>query len=173
MAGDALLIVLAAIAAVRQRTSSPFAPIDEAEVRRRLAPLSPRFIAGMVDLAPIVAVVAMIHPASTTNALGNVDPASLESLFELALATYLLHTLAAELICGQSIGKIIFGLRVVTPTGAAPGVIAILIRNLSRVIDISVAPLMLIPLSPLRQRVGDILATTVVIAREGEGDAEE
>jgi uncharacterized RDD family membrane protein YckC len=173
MTGNALLVALAAMAALRQRSASTTAPIDAAEVRRRLAPLGVRFIAGMVDLAPILAVVAMVNPANTPNALANVDAKSLEILFELALATYLLHTLIAELICGQSIGKMVFGLRAVASDGSAPKSMAILLRNLSRIIDLSIAPLLLVPLSPLRQRVGDILATTVVIAREGEGDGEE
>ena len=68
-----------------------------------------RFVAGLVDLAPILAVVAILHPANAGNPLASIDEKSLSSLAELSVATYVLHTLVAELICGQSIGKMVFG----------------------------------------------------------------
>ncbi len=172
--GDAVLVVLAALAAFRQRQlSGLIAPAagKERETKPQLAPLGVRFVAGLVDLAPILAVVAIVHPANPSNPLASVDPKSLQYLTELAVLAYLLHTTLSEVICGQSLGKMAFGLRVVGPDGAAPTRVALLTRNVLRVLDVALAlPLLTVLISPLRQRVGDMVAGTVVVAPEGEAD---
>ena len=85
--------------------------------------------------------------------------------------SYLLHTLVAEVICGQSLGKMAFGLKVVGPDGGTPTRLALVLRNLLRVVDVALAlPLVTVLISPLRQRVGDMVAGTVVVAPEGDGE---
>ncbi|HEX4056121.1 MAG TPA: RDD family protein [Tepidisphaeraceae bacterium] len=175
--GDAVLVLAAAMVAIRQRQLSGSATppaADGVDAKLHLAPLGVRFVAGLVDLAPILAVAAIIHPANSTNPLAGVDAKSLENLFGLAALAYALHTLVAELICGQSLGKMAFGLRVVDPEGKPPKAWAIVVRNLLRVVDVFlVLPLLMVLVSPLRQRVGDVLAGTVVIAKDGEGDEQQ
>ncbi len=175
--GDAVLVAAAAAVAFRQRQlSGSAAPPagDGGDAKLHLAPLGVRFVAGLVDLAPILAVTAIVHPANSTNPLSGLDTKSLQILFGLAALAYELHTLAAELICGQSLGKMAFGLRVVDPEGKPSGAGAIVVRNLLRIVDVfMVLPLLMVLVSPLRQRVGDILAGTVVIARDGEMDERE
>lgn len=175
--GDAVLVVAAAVVAIRQRQlSGSAAPPagDGGDAKLRMAPLGVRFVAGLVDLAPILAVAAIVHPANSANPLTGVDTKSLQSLLGLAALAYALHTLAAELICGQSLGKMAFGLRVVDPKGKPSGAGAIVVRNLLRIVDVfMVLPLLMVLVSPLRQRVGDVIAGTVVIARDGEGDERE
>jgi uncharacterized RDD family membrane protein YckC len=173
--GDAVLVVVAAIAGVRQRQLSILMTTPVAaevpEIKSRLAPLGVRFVAGLIDLAPILAVVAIIHPANPSNPLASVDAKSLQSLTELATLSYLLHTLVAEVICGQSLGKMAFGLKVVGPDGGTPTRLALVLRNLLRVVDVALAlPLVTVLISPLRQRVGDMVAGTVVVAPEGDGE---
>jgi uncharacterized RDD family membrane protein YckC len=172
--GDAVLVVAAALVAVRQKQLSALVvPVEgeKRETKPRLAPLGVRFVAGLVDLAPILAVAAIIHPANAGNPLASVDKNSFESLSTLATFAYILHTTAAELICGQSLGKMAFGLRVVGPDGGMPTKMAFLLRNLLRVIDAALAlPLLTVLISPLRQRVGDMVAGTVVVAPEGDGE---
>jgi uncharacterized RDD family membrane protein YckC len=177
--GDAVLVLVAIMAAIRQRQLSVLvaapaageARAGEARGRPQLAPLGVRFVAGLVDLAPILAVIAIIHPANPSNPLASVDAKSLQYLTELATVAYVLHTLAAEVICGQSLGKMAFGLRVVKPDGGTPSAVAFLVRNLLRTIDVAlVLPLVTVLISPLRQRVGDMAAGTVVIGPEEEGE---
>jgi uncharacterized RDD family membrane protein YckC len=175
--GDAVLVAVAAIAAVRQRQLAMLEGLDAAaaakkkEEKPQLAPLGVRFVAGLVDLAPILAVIAIVHPANTSTMLASVDAKSLQSLTELATLAYLLHTLVAEVICGQSLGKMAFGLKVVGPDGGRPTRLALVIRNLLRVVDVALAlPLVTVLISPLRQRVGDMVAGTVVVAPEGDGE---
>jgi uncharacterized RDD family membrane protein YckC len=174
IAGDGIMVLLAALAAVRQRKLAESEPaVKRDDAKPRLAPLGVRFVAGLVDLAPILAVVALVQPANGANPLLGMGK-SLGELLWLSLAAYVLHTLAAELICGQSIGKMVFGLRVVDLKGNAPSAGAIVLRNLLRVADVTLGlPLLIVFLTPLRQRVGDLVAGTVVISREGEEEEEE
>jgi len=166
--GDAMLLVLAALAAVRQRRL-PAPGADQHEPKPGLAPMGMRFVAGLVDLAPILAVVAILHPANAANPLASIDEKSFSDLAQLALATYVLHTLVAELICGRSIGKMVFGLQVMGSDGNPPKVWAILLRNLLRVFDVTLGlPLLLVFITPLQQRVGDLIAGTVVVGSEAE-----
>jgi len=63
---------------------------------------------------------------------------------------------------GRTVGKRVFGLRVVARDGAAAGNGALLVRNLVRTIDVLVGVL-LMALDPLSRRLGDRLAGTLVV----------
>ena len=67
---------------------------------------------------------------------------------------------------GQTIGKRIFGLRVIADDGAPAGFIAVLVRNLVRVIDFLPGfyglGLLAIVVSSRSQRLGDLAARTMV-----------
>ncbi|MCC6415327.1 MAG: RDD family protein, partial [Opitutaceae bacterium] len=86
--------------------------------------------------------------------------------------TYLLHATISEMIWGRSLGKRIFGLRVVLMDGRRAGVVAILLRNLLRLAELPIAPVVVIMMlySPLRQRAGDIAAATIVISDAPRND---
>ncbi len=171
--GDAVLLLLAVLAAVRQQNlPAPEPGADQRDGKPGLAPMGMRFVAGLVDLAPILAVVAILHPANAANPLANIDPQSLSVLAELSVATYVLHTLLAELICGQSIGKMVFGLRVMGSDGNPPKAWSLVIRNLLRVFDVTLLgfPLLIVFINPLHQRVGDLISGTVVVGGEAEDE---
>jgi uncharacterized RDD family membrane protein YckC len=173
--GYAVLVVLAGLAGMRQKSlaTAEGLQIQDPDEKLRLAPLGARFVAGLVDLSPILAVIAIARPVNAANPIPNIDTKSLEQLAFLAQATYVLHTLLAELICGQTIGKMIFGLRVVNTDGQAPKPAAILLRNILRIVDVTLTlPLLLVLITPLRQRVGDIVGSTVVVAKDA-GDEED
>jgi uncharacterized RDD family membrane protein YckC len=124
-------------------------------------------------MAPMLAVIAFVQPANAVSPVFGMGK-SLEVLLWLGLAAYVLHTLAAELICGQSIGKMVFGLRVLDTAGKPPAVGAVVLRNLLRVVDAALGlPLLIVFLTPLRQRLGDLVAGTVVVAQDGEEEEEE
>jgi uncharacterized RDD family membrane protein YckC len=50
---------------------------------------------------------------------------------------------------------------------------SIILRNILRVLDLAIIPLVLVFLTPLRQRIGDLAAGTVVIAPDVEEDRPE
>jgi uncharacterized RDD family membrane protein YckC len=181
IAGYTALVLLAGLIALRQRTMAEPDNAGDAravrggeESKPSLAPLGLRFVAGIVDLAPIIAVFALLHPTNATNPLAGFDKESLADLSWLAVVAYVLHTMIAELICGQSIGKMVFGLRVVNGEVQRPSAMAIILRNLLRVLDVTLAlPLLIVLITPLHQRLGDMVAGTVVIARDSEAEEEE
>jgi uncharacterized RDD family membrane protein YckC len=70
---------------------------------------------------------------------------------------------------GRTVGKRVFGLRVVARDGAAAGNGALLVRNLVRLLDILFGvPLM--ALDPLSRRLGDRLAGTLVVHQRDEAE---
>jgi uncharacterized RDD family membrane protein YckC len=172
-------VLIAAGSALRQRRSQPAALAAKSvrstsgEIKLRLAPLGVRFAAGLVDLLPCLAAIGLLRRPGAEGLGPLVDPESVRNIATLALATYLLHTMLAEALCGQSIGKMLFGLRVVGPEGEAPPLRSVILRNVMRVLDLGVVPLLLVLLTPLRQRIGDLAAGTVVIATDVAEDRQE
>jgi uncharacterized RDD family membrane protein YckC len=88
---------------------------------------------------------------------------------------YPIHTAVAEALTGKSLGKVLCGLRVVDIAGDEPTTTAILLRNLVRILDLMLLfPLVFILISPLRQRIGDMAAGTVVVTdAEPPADADD
>jgi uncharacterized RDD family membrane protein YckC len=141
-----------------------------------IAPTRLRFTAGVVDALPVI--ILSFYIAAT------VQSAPPEEFTDIvyswrwfsgaAMAVYLLHTTLSELFTGRTFGKWIFGLRVVSLDGGRPGVAAILVRNILRLIDFNLLfPLLLVVVMPYHQRLGDIAARTVVVAEDWEGEDEE
>ena len=87
----------------------------------------------------------------------------------------LAHTTLTELLAGVSLGKALFGLRVVDVSGGPAKPWQILVRNTFKAIEL-IPPflLMLVPVRDLyRQRAGDILARTIVVGRQPIGPSDE
>ena len=152
------LLVVAVVAVLRQR---PLPPTDRLRsVAQQLAPLHIRFVAGCIDCLPLVVAVAAWWLAG--DRLGS---AGQWMLSIGALLVYFGHVAAAEAATGRTLGKMIFGLQVVRSDGTEAGPGAILLRNILRPLDVPTGGLGLAWLNPLRQRLGDIAAGTVVIRR--------
>jgi uncharacterized RDD family membrane protein YckC len=136
------------------------------------APLLPRLAAGLVDLLPLAVACWFIFRDVDPNTQTIDDVINRTSLpFYLALAGYLAYTFLAEALFARTVGKALLGLRVASLDGSPPGAVAAFARNALRLIDVTMLglPLLLVLLSPLRQRVGDIAARTVVVS--GKPDA--
>ncbi len=170
-------LIFAMVAAMRRRRAvkgSVPAATDLA-----LAPTRLRFAAGAVDAIPVLAgiVIFAVHYRGVlpTSASMTPDPFT-EWVGLITFVVYIAHTTIFELLFARTIGKMIFGLKVVGYDGKRPGTMALLTRNLLRIIDLWLMglPLLLIFYSPLRQRVGDAAAGTVVVTRTtAAGDAPE
>jgi uncharacterized RDD family membrane protein YckC len=85
--------------------------------------------------------------------------------FYIGTGIYLLYVSLSELVFATTLGKWIFGLKIVTAEGTRPPAVAILVRNILRLVDITLVwlPLAVVLFSPLRQRLGDITAATLVV----------
>ena len=97
------------------------------------------------------------------------------TLWWIALGVYVVHTTIAEWLTGRSLGKMACGLKVVSLDGSRPTFGQVALRNFLRVIDAGLGflPLLLVPFSPLRQRVGDAAAGTLVVIKDAADTTEE
>jgi uncharacterized RDD family membrane protein YckC len=87
------------------------------------------------------------------------------------LGIYMGHVTLGEMIFHRSVGKMLVGLEVVTLAGKVPTAGAMLVRNLVRVPECAVGVVVLyVMMSDRRQRLGDLLAGTVVVAEGAEGE---
>lgn len=159
-----IAMVLAIVASFRRRDQMRVAM--ERLDKLKLAPLGRRAGAGAIDALPVLVGLgwaASGHVSSSTS----FDYAG-EVVYAVAIVAYVLYTLMAELLVGRTVGKMIFGLRVVNLDGTTPSTGQRTTRNLLRVIDagLFMVPILLIPFSPLRQRPGDAAAGTLVVTRE-------
>ena len=139
-----------------------------------------RGLAGLIDLAPGLLLATLgfglnleeLYQRWPGRGIGATFRAMMPGLAMIAVT--LLHTTAVELITARSMGKWLTGLRVCDLGGNRPRAWQLLIRNLLRLFDLVAYLLLVLPLiSPYRQRLGDMVARTVVVMRspEPEGDA--
>ena len=85
--------------------------------------------------------------------------------FFVFLGLYLAHVTVGELIFRRSLGKALMGLQVLMIDGKSPTVAAILLRNLVRIPEFAFGFVILyVLISDNRQRLGDLLARTLVVA---------
>ncbi len=136
-----------------------------------LAPFGRRIFAGMIDLVPLLAAAVyarlyIAHVGSPPDLL--LVPQAFE-LLVWASGIYLAHTTMIESLAGRSLGKMIARLQVVRLDGGKPHMGALAIRNLLRCVDLVLlfTPIFMFYL-PLRQRVGDMAASTIVVAKREE-----
>ncbi len=138
----------------------------------RPAALGPRFKAGLVDALPMLAAVAAAAVGARGGTWGGGSSLTTVLILLVGAALYVGHTTLLEVATGRSIGKRLFGLKVVRVDGspATPGQLAG--RNLLRVCD----PVVVLMISPLGQRSADVAMGTMVVstgdpaAEPGTGD---
>jgi uncharacterized RDD family membrane protein YckC len=132
---------------------------------------SRRLGAGVLDLAPPYLLVAFLHPA--IDAPGelavhwNLSPETGWAEFSavgIAVGLFVLHTGLSELLTGQTLGKKALGCRVVAEDGSDPDLWQVLARNAVKALEVLAWPLLLfVLLNPARQRLGDLVARTLVV----------
>ena len=87
----------------------------------------------------------------------------------LAYAMHLVYAIGTEWFGGATLGKRVLGLRVVGPGGRPPSKSGIVIRNVTRLVELNCPLTPVFLLWPLftrnRQRAGDMLAATAVVDR--------
>lgn len=107
------------------------------------------------------------------------NPQALESTIPVYLVVTLVYSLWClgwELASGTTLGKRIFGCRVISLDGGAPNARQIIVRNVIRMLMVSMGEtgwlitlLTIIMLTRNRQRLGDVLAGTLVVHRGPPG----
>ena len=123
--------------------------------------MGPRFLALLID-GVIIGVVGGLLSLPFHNATGALGGS-------IGILT-LLYFIVMEATRGATLGKMALGLRVVKTDGSPISWSESIIRNLLRIIDglfIYLVGAILVWTSPLRQRLGDRAAKTVVIRSRG------
>lgn len=155
---------------------------ENVELRRRLAGIGSRFMAGLIDalviLLLLAALVLVFVGVILLTALDYTDLAGAFSTWlvaALVLVFYVIYwgyyVLAEMLTNGQSPGKRAMKIRVVKQDGGPITFLDVAIRNLLRVVDgmpgvvYAVAGLVMF-FTKRTQRLGDLAAGTVVVAEE-------
>ncbi len=146
-----------------------------------LASMWRRGLATVVDISPAVLAVFLLFPDSVTLIPADADAyqeqlRNPEALARLAMmrytfaAVYALWCLALEMVGGTTLGKRIFNCRVLSADGSAATARQIVIRNLARGIifmlgmpGIVGTVTMMIVITRNRQRLGDVVADTIVV----------
>lgn len=141
-----------------------------------LASFGRRAMAGLIDLAPGFFLASLLYGVTVSEILFESWPGNgVEKAFAamrpgfVVIGVTLLHTVACEFILARSLGKILAGLYVADLNGKPAPPAPCLGRALSRAFELF-APLMILVaiISPARQRLGDILAKTIVVMRKPE-----
>ena len=146
---------------------------ERAVLAYRLAGVGSRALAQLLDVL-IVAVAMLAVELGVTFGLGRIDPAIATGvgLFLLFLLPILYFVLLEGLWNGQTLGKRALGVRVRMADGTPVGLEAAIARNLLRPADMLPPPYLIglaaIFLSPKAQRLGDLVANTVVVSERQE-----
>ncbi len=174
------LILLMILSLWQRKTSVDTRSLTE---QYSVARLYLRFGAALVDMGVGAVVIMVIYglysAASWTPIMQQIrtiifapEDLFLHGQLLIFLGIYEFHVTLGELLFGRSLGKFLFSLRVVSEDGGKPGFVAVIMRNLFRIPEmLFMVLLILIFVSVQRQRLGDLLARTVVVGpKEPKGD---
>ena len=135
-----------------------------------LADLGRRLVAGVIDMAPGFVGAMWFEQIGPQELLARWPGAAAGMSWEgmqpgvIVIAIFLVHSGVSELFTRRSLGKVVTGLRVTTLDGRQPRSWQLLIRNLLKAFDLIAWLLLILPvIGPYRQRLGDMVARTVVV----------
>ena len=143
-----------------------------------LAGFGSRFMAYVLDFILLMIVFAVVDAALNVG-IGSTNRSDAIVADGLSILSFVLIFIGYFIVCemlwsGRSVGKRAAGIRVVSTTGSAEGFSSVLVRNLARLIDF--LPLFYIVgsisilASANNQRIGDMLANTIVIRERHAAD---
>lgn len=142
-----------------------------------IADLGRRALAGLIDFLPVAFGVMQAYGLGFQELLQYHWPRGGVGDIEVALpgvwviGVFVAHTTVAELFFHRSIGKAFTGLRVSDMAGGRPRAWQVLVRGLLKTIDLLAWLLLILPIiGPFRQRLGDVLARTLVVMPRPEDE---
>ena len=141
----------------------------------RIGDLTTRGMAAILDLFPCLYLATLIRGVSFDDMInywpgksGGWEPMIPGAI---AIGLYIGHTFLTELFTARTLGKAMLGLRVTGLKGEPPDIWQVLARNLFKVLDLIALPLLIFAIiSPSRQRLGDVVGRTVVVAAALDDD---
>jgi uncharacterized RDD family membrane protein YckC len=139
----------------RSKPSHHYGDVGAYIVRRLLA-----LLVDVVAAGGLIALGVDIFLQSSGRAPAT-SPEVLEALCFVG-ALWFLYRWSFEGIAGSTLGKLLFGLGVGHKGGGSAGLVRAFFRNLLLPVDLALIGFLLGALTPLRQRIGDLVAGTVV-----------
>ena len=174
MSDPMLLIVIALVVGIlllfATARRDPQANVPKLPPGIRTATIN-RIIAAAIDFAPALVLAMYLfelrQPGELFRNWPTVSPNTDDWAPALAtIGLYVGHTLLTELFTGATLGKLILGCRVTNMSGERAQAWLILTRNLFKAVELSAPILLVMPLlSPDHQRLGDLIARTLVISK--------
>jgi uncharacterized RDD family membrane protein YckC len=151
------------------QTATASRPLDAPQTLE-FAEIGRRGIAWVVDLFVISFIAAWpaayFFPDSENM---SVDELTNDArLVAIMLAIYIVYPWLMEALRGQTLGKMVVGIKVVREDGSPVGVWQSLVRSVLRVVDglfVGIVGALLIATSRKQQRLGDRVAHTIVVRR--------
>jgi uncharacterized RDD family membrane protein YckC len=146
--------------------------LDNVPVELPVARVGSRVLAGVIDyvLLTLLMVAWVVGAVALGASLGlRAGWAMAGVLLGIFALDYGYFALQEVLLSGQTLGKRLLRLRVVSRDGSAAGSGALLVRNLVRLLDVLVGVL-LMAIDPLARRLGDRLAGTLVVHQQVAGN---
>jgi uncharacterized RDD family membrane protein YckC len=148
-----------------------FTTAQYVKIDYELAPAAYRVVASFIDLVALLIymlIVSMFINVSMWEYRMGTDTMAFITVFLLRLPWLLYSPIIEYLTNGRSLGKFIMGIRVVKANGETAGLREYFTRWIFRVVDIWVGgfgflAILLAGTTEKRQRLGDIMANTVVI----------
>ncbi len=131
----------------------------------KFATLFQRSLAFLIDIILIILAVMMLSIPI------RYAPSAIQLLITIAVFPIIfLYFILFEHLAGQTIGKKIMKIAVITQHGKKPAIKQAIIRNILRIIDglpfFYILGIILIILTKQKQRLGDMIAHTIVIIKE-------
>lgn len=124
----------------------------------------PRGFANIIDQ---IIVVLPVY-ALTRFLLGNASNEDNQPALAFSVIVLIIYFIIAESLYGQTIGKKLLKLRVAMTDGTKCTIKGALLRNVGRILDLLLGSyllgMILIIVTPKKQRIGDFLANTVVVS---------
>jgi uncharacterized RDD family membrane protein YckC len=153
----------------------PMAVPQPAVAPPRIASLAKRIVALLIDSLALFGIFYLVgclvaNTTDDTTEYGfNLEGGAAGVVIGIALLVWLLYYVVMEGTLGATLGKLVMGIGVERRAGGPAGMAASAIRNLLRIVDGIggyLVGLIVALTSPLRQRIGDRAAGTVVADRE-------
>ena len=140
----------------------------------RIAPFLKRLIAWVLDIILIYLYVYVMYSWAVEPLQGSRDLMTTASILIIAIPAYSYHLVAEYFFGGQSVGKKLMGIKVIDISGTEASGSQYLLRWLFRLVDMTITmgagAVMSAALSRYNQRLGDMVAGTVVIDTRHETD---
>ena len=138
------------------------------DIDYEVASLGDRILARLVDMGIFVLILILAFIVAAINKFRSMDEVMIIVLIVIYASLYVFYDLVCEIFMnGQSVGKRVLKIKVISVDGAQPTIGQYLLRWLFRIVDFSLTSslcgLISVIVSEKKQRVGDMVAGTTLV----------